>query len=122
MVKNLKGKELDKFKEDFFVEGHFPPITFISLIDSQKYVICIGNPWIPIPDDMDISDVNKKWIKKEFSKPKNKIEISIKSARGKGEYIVSFDKTWKCNCSGFNFRRSCSHIDKAKLEFKKKIK
>lgn len=123
MVKNLKGKELQKFKDNFKVEGYFAPTVFQSLLDDRRYCLCMGNPWIEIPDEMTTQEVHDRWVKRISVKPKTEFETTIKSSKGKTEYKVSFtDKKWNCSCSGFKFRGRCSHIDEAKQKLYDKLK
>jgi len=121
MVKNLKGLELQYFKDNFKVEGYFAPTVFTSDIDGQKYALCIGNPWIPIPDAMTTQEVHDKWVKKVSVSVKNKIEVKVPASRGKTVYNVTFGTAWNCTCSGFKFRKNCSHIDKVKEDLKSKF-
>jgi hypothetical protein len=123
MVKNLTGKELQDFKDNFKIESYWAPSTFTSPIDNQKYAIAIGSPFIPIPHEMTQQEVHERWVKKEFAKPKdNTIVKKIPASKGKKEYTVTFNGSWKCTCTGFNFRSSCKHIDLVKSELKNKFK
>lgn len=118
-IKNLSGKELESFISNFKIEGFFAPITYTSHIDGQKFAICIGNPWIPIPDLMTEKDVQKSWVKKEHSLPS--FVKKITGPRG-GNYTVTFDdKTWKCTCSTYLSKRKCDHINVTKFELKAKL-
>jgi hypothetical protein len=112
-----------EFKSDFKIEGYFPPITFTSTLDGQKYAIC-GSNWIPIPTEMTHQEVHERWVKKEFKKPEpNQIEKIVTASRGKTEYRVTFNDKWNCTCSSFKFRRKeCKHIESVKLELRNKFK
>jgi len=118
--KMLQGKELEQFKDNFKIISYWAPTIFTSPIDNQKYAIAIGSPWIPIPHAMTLQEVSERWIKKELKKPE--IIQRVPSKRGKGEYTVTFDKSWKCTCSGYKFKRNCSHIDDVKSKLKLKLK
>lgn len=120
MIKNLQGKELKQFKDNFKIISYWAPTTFTSPIDNQKYAIAIGSPWIPIPHAMTLQEVNERWIKKESKKPE--VTQKIPSKSGKGEYTVIFDKSWKCTCSGYKFKKNCGHINDVKLKLKLKLK
>lgn len=124
MIKHLTGKELQSFKDNFKIEGYFAPTTIISVLNDQKYAICIGmKDWMPIPDLMTQLDVHQRWIKKEFT-PKVGVKFSkkINSSRGgKTIYTVSYTDKWSCTCSGFKFRGKCAHVEQVKSEFKSKI-
>jgi len=120
MIKNLQGKELEQFKDNFKIISYWAPTIFTSPIDNQKYAIAIGSPWIPIPHAMTLQEVSERWIKKELKKPE--IIQRVPSKRGKGKYTVTFDKSWKCTCSGYKFKRNCSHIDDVKSKLKLKLK
>lgn len=51
--------------------------------------------------------------------------MEIPSSTGNSNYIVTHGPTpfgdyqygWECNCKGFSYRKTCSHIEKAKKEF-----
>lgn len=121
-VRNLQGKELEKFKSEFKIESYWAPTTYTSMLDGQKYAIGMGSPWIPIPHAMTQKEVHEKWIKKELKKPDFKVKKTIESSKGKNKYEVIFDGSWQCSCSGYKFRKNCSHIEKVKKEIKLKIK
>ena len=118
-IKSLQGKELEDFISNFEVNGYYAPSVYTSHVDNQKFVLCMGNPWIPIPDAMTLEDVVSKWVQRQVSKPSFVKEIV--GSRG-GKYKVTFDKTWKCTCSVFQFKKKCIHIDSTKLELQTKLK
>lgn len=116
----LQGKELEDFKNNFKIVSYWAPTTFTSPNDNQKFAISIGAPWIPIPHAMTQQEVHERWIKKEPRKPE--IIQKVPSKRGKEEYTVTFDKSWNCTCSGYKFKKNCSHIDDVKSKLKLKLK
>ena len=120
MIRNLTGEKLEEFKNNFKITGYFAP-GLVKLPNGQKYILCIGNPWIPIPDEMTLTDAHERWIKKDFIK-QNKVEVKVPASRGKTIYTVSFDTKWKCTCSGFKFKDNCKHVDLVKETLKQKLK
>ncbi len=122
MIKNLTGKELEKFKSEFTITGYFAPTVYLSHIDGQKYAICIGAPWIPIPFEMTREDVHARWIKKEVKREDAQFITKVPSSKGKTQYTVSFErKKWMCTCPGFKFKGVCTHITSVKSGLKSKL-
>jgi RNase P protein component len=73
---------------------------------------------------MTIDDVRKGFIDKreKFRKSKefNNIMREVKSSKGDKTYRVSFkNNIWSCTCSGFTFRKKCTHTDSVKNDLKK---
>jgi hypothetical protein len=55
-----------------------------------------------------------KGFEKAREKPEDSV-WSIEGAKGK-TYIVALSRgSWSCNCTGFGYRRTCSHVVSAKL-------
>lgn len=52
-------------------------------------------------------------------KPTVDVVVSVKASKGDGVYTVKQDgitKRWSCNCSGFNFKKTCRHITEVKAQ------
>ena len=109
------------FKKNFKIEGWLDPIIFTSTVDGRKYAISGGN-WINIPDDMTHQEVKSGFIDLRLTLKKEShgdIYKEVKSSKGKTSYKVSFKSgSWNCTCSGFGFRRKCTHVDSIKSELK----
>jgi hypothetical protein len=110
---------MDKhFKKHFSIEGHLHPTIIRSVINDKRYAVC-GGTWIEIPEDMTFQDVQDGWIKpKSKSESIPMISQKVESSKGKKSYTVSHNNGhWSCTCSGYGFRKKCSHIDKLKSEY-----
>jgi hypothetical protein len=105
------------FKKNFKIEGWMHPTTITSVIDGRKYAVC-GGTWIHIPNDMTFDEVQLGWVDlRPVVKKSNDIYKEVKSSKGKTTYKVSFRSgSWGCTCSGFGFRRKCTHIESVKKD------
>ena len=110
------------FKKNFRLEGWITPTMITSVVDGKKYAIS-GSNWIHIPNDMTYEDIKNGFIDLTPIRTKEKhndFYKEVKSSKGNTTYKVSFiSGQWSCNCSGFSFRRKCTHIDNTKTELKK---
>lgn len=115
-----KSVKFDKdFKKNFKIEGWMHPTTITSVIDGRKYAVC-GGTWIHIPNDMTFDEVQLGWIDLKPTLKQNDIFKEVKSSKGNTTYKVSFRSgSWNCTCSGFGFRRKCSHVEGIKEDLKK---
>lgn len=48
-------------KDDFIIDGWFPPCSYISAIDGKKYACC-GSNCVEIPLDMTMEEIMIGWI------------------------------------------------------------
>ncbi len=96
-------------KEIIEVSGILPPSRFISPVDGKHYII---PHWIEIPNNFDFKNVI--WTKTTYEK--EIIIGQIKASRGNTVYnITQLKDDLKCSCSGFNYRKSCKHIQQFKM-------
>lgn len=103
--------------KDFKIMG--PICPGIIKAGDKRYAVSGGN-WVLIDDIMTIADVTKGWIDTKTKVDKTMLYRKVNSSRGgKVSYNVSLkDGIWKCTCSGYSFRRICSHIKKIQSEIK----
>lgn len=108
------------FRKNFRLEGLMSPTVMTSAVDGKKYAIS-GSNWIHIPGDMTFEEVKLGFVDlRPVSKEQDNVYKEIKSSNGKSTYKVSFRfGSWNCTCSGFGFRRKCSHIEGVKNDLKK---
>lgn len=118
----LPDMEFNKdFKKNFKIEGWIHPTTITSVVDGKKYAVC-GGTWIHIPHDMTFDEVQLGFIDLKLTRKNASKDIfkEVKSSKGKTTYKVSFRSGyWNCTCSGFGFRRKCSHVEDVKKELVK---
>jgi len=97
---------------------HYPPSMFWI---RGKYYTSTDSGWMELPDGTTLEDLRKVWIDSSI-KPKktgeDKVqEFQIKSGRGEKYYTVkNKNGEWSCTCTGFGFRRKCTHIETAKKQ------
>ena len=97
---------------------HYPPSMFWI---RGKYYTSTDSGWMELPDGTTLEDLRKVLIDSSI-KPKktgeDKVqEFQIKSGRGEKYYTVkNKNGDWSCTCTGFGFRRKCTHIETAKKQ------
>lgn len=65
-----------------------------------------------------IDSFKKEYNEKESIKEKPKYDRLFKVKSGEKEYLVHLDKNKLfCNCTGFNYRGKCKHVEFVKLKF-----
>lgn len=94
-----------------------PPV--IANFPDKSYA-CFGGTWFEIPKGTSIDEVRKYWIPDTSYSKKEKGENQqwfVKSSKGDKEYKVELiDGSYKCECQGFHFHRTCRHIDECKTK------
>lgn len=117
-MENLVKFDKD-FKKNFKIEGRIHPTTITSVVDGKKYAVCDGK-WVHIPNDMTFDEVISGWVSLRPTLNTKDIFKEIKSSKGNTTYKVSFRSgSWNCTCSGFGFRRKCSHVESVKKDLTK---
>jgi hypothetical protein len=65
-----------------------------------------------------IDSFKKEYKEKESIKEKPKYDRLFKVKSGEKEYLVLLDKNKLfCNCTGFNYRGKCKHVEFVKTKF-----
>jgi len=84
-------------------------------LPSGKFVVC-NEGWIPVPPEFTIEDVKKIWKQPNYSEVKNEDGVfEVLSSNGVKKYKVTIENgTYHCTCTGFGYRRKCTHIDQIK--------
>lgn len=89
-----------------------------------------GKPWYILPmwiryrsreQFEEMRQVFDEAMKKRQSKPKvDRVQTwEVSSSKGDKTYTVEYDgHSWSCTCSGFQYRKRCSHIEKKKVSLK----
>jgi len=88
----------------------------------DKSFIVDGTNWIEVPTNALPDEIQK--IYEERTKPRQITASNLpnrqwevqSSTNPDSVYVVRLwqNSAWTCDCVGFNFRRSCKHIDKCK--------
>ena len=93
--------------------SYLPPA--ISVLGGKTWV-CPG--WQEVPEGTTLDEVYEKWTqyKPEMEElVQESIKEKVLSSKGDKEYtVVCNNGIWNCDCVGFGFRRTCSHIEQVK--------
>ena len=108
----MKKPELKPYKY------HYPPSIFTIV---GKSYTSTDEGWLELPEGITLEDLKKVWIDTSIKLKKtgeDKVqEFQIKSGKGEKFYTVkNKNGDWSCTCTGFGFRRKCTHIETAKKE------
>ena len=102
---NILGQEFDINT----FEGKVVPNP--KWLDADYVSVHTGNPMYPV------SHINKRFIVGHEFSDKRSLErlFKVKSkSNGKTYNVISFEGFVTCDCAGFQFRRTCRHVNKVK--------
>lgn len=106
---------------DVVFKSLYPP-TVVTL--SGVTYVCPG--WHVVPFGTTVAEATAHWVedlpaeiirkREEAARlDSQKITESVLSSKGNEFYVVKYNGVqWSCNCTGFGFKRKCSHIEKVK--------
>ena len=99
----------------FRIGGQYPPSTFISSVSGKRYAVT-GSDCKEIPMDMPYKTILEGWINRDPVKSVQKGRaFNVLSSKGDRKYRVTLiGDFFSCECAGFGWHRTCSHIDKVK--------
>lgn len=95
------------------LEHIYRPVK-VTILD-KTYIICNG--WYPVPldiADLVLEEAHKRWIDPYEVRVEAKKTFKIISDSGSEHTVTLENGVYSCDCKGFMFRRSCSHVEKAK--------
>jgi hypothetical protein len=104
----------DMVKEKIRVESFLNPA--LAVLDNQNYIL----PNM-IKVDMNFTLDQIEWIKPSYFQNEpilEDMEWPVESSKKVKKYLVKrINNEYSCNCTGFGFRRDCSHIQKIKFKY-----
>ena len=101
------------------IKFHAPP-AMAKMPNGQYYIVGIAPTEPFTPDRMRVLKEEYKRRKEEHRKLREQVSSktfhipSNSDATQSYEVIHHIDGSWSCSCKGFQFRKNCSHIEKAK--------
>lgn len=105
--------EFYKIPDEIF--SFLPP----TLVEGRKESGCnwavIGGKWYPVPKTLKFETLRDAWKGRNPHQTKPTVDRwEVKGSKG-DKYIVEYKGgTWKCDCLGFGWRRSCKHVETIK--------
>ena len=100
------------------VQVKWPPLLTRMPMSGQLYAIS-GSTWIPVPDDTVSADLPKymTWERAQsLSEPSEAVRWTVKGSKGATYRVEALNGSWRCSCKGYQYRRSCRHIEKVKRD------
>ena len=120
----------EKLKQLGFKEytSHLPP-AIVPNLNGKRYAVIHPNgvKYIEIPIDINIDDIFLFYSKPKIEHNDKEETFSVPSNTSLKDYIVKLSKgNFTCNCKGFDFKHTCSHIELVKsgklFEYKSNFK
>ena len=107
---------MEEKEKKYHIEGQYPP-GIVNLPD--KHYIVSGSQRIDCEEDTELSDVIWDQAPEEPEEDDSGSgSWRVPSSRDLSKFytVTQFEGQWSCNCPGWNFKSTCSHVDDTILE------
>jgi hypothetical protein len=106
---------------DKIINIHPPTVIYSG---GKKWAVFSTAGWFQVDDSFTLQDAYSRWVRWAPNESKQaQSNFKIASKRSGEIYNVSFNGgNWRCECSGFLYRRNCRHVKLAKQSLKNEKK
>ena len=103
---------------DLPVKVWWPPVLTRMPMSGQLYAIS-GSTWIPVPDGTTRADLPKymTWERPQSAPEAPQMDRwTVTGSKGDSYRVEAYSGSWRCSCKGYQYRRSCRHIEEVKRD------